>query len=268
MFRKLALAVAMLLFLAPNLNTALAAGDIASSLLSGLLDLVFRESSSGILVLGPEAPSEFTHDGITYQSEFCENAELRGEDVLSDVFLTDENHSSWHVVDNEHFSIIFCKDGMLNYRPYGTLYCAETDWEAAHAYYTDPANWEYYCCFNDGTGIDPNPDYCLLPDVDAQKFLELQAFSQENAYDPFSPEHNDDLLRMPLPDPAQHPVVYFSRISRDGLLEISSHTFHFVDGKLLLLYQYDYGHGAYEDLLAIEVPDELNAYFAPMIKNP
>lgn len=266
MLKNLRLATVMLLCVSLGLNVSFAAEGGISSLFSGLMDFVFRESGSGILTLGPEMPSKFTYEGITYHSGFCEGASLRSEDILGKAFFEDENYNTYHFLDNSCFPIVFRLDGMLNSRPFGTLYCAEADWEAARAYYADPANWDYYCCFKEGIGIDPDPDYCSFPDVDVEKFLELQAFSHENAYDPFSFESRNDFVRMPLFDAVQYPIVYFSRISRDGFLEVESRTFHFVNGRLLLLYQYDLGHGEYEELLAVEIPAGLNEYFAPFLE--
>ena len=243
----------------------LAEGGI-SSLFSDLMDFVFRESGSGILTLEPDMPSTFTHEGVTYRSGFCEGASLRSEDMLGEAFFEDENYNTYHFLDNSSFSIIFRLEGMLNFRPFGALYCAEEDWEAARAHYADPANWDYYCCYKDGIGIDSEPDYRSIPNVDIDKFLELEAFSHEYAYDPLGSESRNDFVRMPLSDALQHPIVYFSRISRDGFLETESRTFHFVDGRLLLLYQYDLGHGEYEDLLAVEIPTGLNEYFSPILE--
>lgn len=266
MLKNLCLAAVMLLCVSLGLNAAFAAGGGIASLFSGLMDFVFRESGNGILTLGPEMPSTFAYEGITYRSGFCEGASLRSKDMLGEAFFEDEHCSTYHFLDNNSFSIVFRLDGMLDSRPFGTLYCAEADWEAARTRYAHPANWDYYCCFKDGIGIDPEPDYCSLPDVDAEKFLELQAFSHEYTYDPFRLESRNDLVRMPLSDAVQYPIVHFSRISRDGFLETESRTFHFVDGRLLLLYQYDLGHGEHEDLLAVEIPAGLNEYFAPILE--
>lgn len=266
MRKSLKFIAAMLLCFLLGLNAAFAAGGGISSPFSELMDFVFRESGSGILTLGPEMPSTFTHEGVTYRSGFCEDAFLHSQDMLGEAFFEDENYNTYHFLENSNFSIVFRLDGMLNSRPFGELYCAEADWEAARAHYADPASWDYCCCFKKGIGIDPDPDYRSLPDVDINKFLELEAFSHEYAYNPFSFESRNDFVRMPLSDALQHPIVYFSRISKDGFLEAESRTFHFVDGRLLLLYQYDLGYGEYEDLLAVEIPTGLNEYFAPILE--
>ncbi|NLD46731.1 MAG: hypothetical protein GX660_05960, partial [Clostridiaceae bacterium] len=38
------------------------------------------------------------------------------------------------------------------------------------------------------------------------------------------------------------------------------------DGKLLFLFFYDYGHGKYEEMVAVDVPDELGQYFIKLIE--
>jgi len=39
-----------------------------------------------------------------------------------------------------------------------------------------------------------------------------------------------------------------------------------IDGKLLLVFFYDYGHGKYEELVAVDVPDELGQYFIKLLE--
>ena len=103
----------------------------------------FKLQPNGILTFFFEENEDIiTYGGITYRSNFCGNAALRSEEFLGETLFEDENYNSWHFLDNDRFSILFRREGMLNGLPAGTFLCAEDDWEAASAYYEDSANWD------------------------------------------------------------------------------------------------------------------------------
>ena len=230
----------------------------------------FKLQPNGILTFFFEENEDIiTYGGTSYHSNFCGNAALRSDEFLGEALLEDENCNSWHFLENNRFSIMFRREGTLNGLPSGTFFCAEDDLEAARAYYGDSANWDYYISIGYGhpTGADFQPEYRPVPDADIQKFQEVESFSNKNAYNPFSSQNREDLSRMALPDPDQTPAVHFCRISSDGSMEISSRTFHYIDGRLLLLYRYDYGNEEYPELIYTETPAELNDYFVKLLEN-
>ena len=240
------------------------------SMLCGAAQAGFREMPGGILsFFFGKNENSIIYDGATYRAGFCGNASLRSDEFLGEALFEDENCDSWHFLKSDHFSILFRREGTLNGRPAGTFFCSEDDWESALAYYNDIANWKYYISIGQGIyfGTDYQPEYRAVPAVHAEKFIEITDFSEMNAYDPFSFETRDGLMRIQLTNPAEIPAIHFCRISRDGSMEISSRTFHYIDGRLLLAYRYDYGQGEDVELIYIETPSDLNDYFVKLLEN-
>ena len=244
---------------------------LALCMLCGAAQAGFKEMPGGILTILPDSGENdsIVYEGTAYRAGFCGNATLCSAEFLGEALFEDENCDSWHFLKNDHFSILFRWEGTLNGRPAGTFFCSEDDWESALAYYNDIANWKYYISFGHGIyfGPDYQPEYRAVPAVHAEKFIRITDFSDEKAYDPFSLVPRSDLLHIPLPNPDEIPAVHFCRISKDGSMEISSRTFHYTDGRLLLLYRYDYGQGEDVELICTETPADLNDYFVKLLEN-
>ena len=94
------------------------------------------------------------------------------------------------------------------------------------------------------------------------------AFAEENTYDPFGKDMGDILPRIPKPAQDEAPELVFFRVSRDKCtVSYCGYTFHIIDGRLLLVYYYDFGHGEYEEIVYAEVPADLGGYFVNLLKN-
>ena len=173
----------------------------------------------------------------------------------------------YYRVDNGRFPMLFSLDSVSFGVLQGTLCCAEDHLEEARAYYADGANYDYYCRIGTWTE-EQNPESRPIPDMDAAKFEQLMAFAEENAYDPFGKDMGDTLPRIPMPAQDEAPELVFYRESRDNCtVSHCGYTFHIIDGRLLLVYYYDFGHGEYEEIVYAEVPADLGGYFVNLLKN-
>ena len=56
-------------------------------------------------------------------------------------------------------------------------------------------------------------------------------------------------------------MLAFYKKRKDGMFtSLQGHEFCIVDGKLLLVFYYDYGNGEYEKMAAVKVPGEISEY--------
>lgn len=189
----------------------------------------------------------------------------------SDLWLSDITYTSefiegelyeYRYVDNTMFDWVQCYIGS---RDTGVLYCNEIQWEEAKEFYSDSNNFVYYCMI--GTqSTDRDPLISTLEDIDPTMFDKLMEFAKESEYNPFGSNEDVDTIRRPIPDRDESPKLIFYCESKDGYFNsYKGYKFHNVNGELLLVFYYDYGHGEYENLVAVEVPKELSDYFIEII---
>lgn len=201
-------------------------------------------------------PETITIDGITYRSGFYGDLWPENLTYIGDSYKKGNNE--FYHVDCEQFDWVHSDVGST---ANGVLYCAESQWEQASEYYKDSNNFTYYCSI--GTeNIAYDPVIITIPNIDPTKFDELLLFAKKNSYNPFGANSDVKTCRLPIPDREKSPQFIFYSESKDGFFtSFKGDKFFIVDGKLLLLYYYDYGHGKYEEMVAVEVPDELGEYF-------
>lgn len=150
----------------------------------------------------------------------------------------------------------------------GTIYCEEGDYENAVAFYNDPQNYSYYCVL----GVDSNTTKTKtieISEIDTNKFDALLKFADESNYNPFDKEHNAKIEKvdLPMPDDTQETRLVFYKESVDSLFTSSQGTdYYIINNHLYSVYQYDFGHGEYEKLIAVKVPDEISIYFVEFMK--
>lgn len=205
-------------------------------------------------------PETVEIDGKTYRNGFYgdlwpENLTYKGDSYK------DGNNEFYHVVC-EQFDWVHSSIGSTTN---GVLYCAEGEWEKACEYYSNSDNFTYYCRI--GAQYESSgPVLVTIPNIDSTKFDELLAFADKNSYNPFGSNKDVKTRRLPIPDENESPELVFYKESKDGFFtSFQGNEFLVIDGKLLLLFYYDYGHGEYEELVAVEVPDELGKYFIKLI---
>ena len=151
----------------------------------------------------------------------------------------------------------------------GTIYCAEKDYESALAFYNDPKNYTYYCIL----GVDSDTQRTKtieFTDIDTDKFNALLDFADKSNYDPFDKKHNAEIekVEFPMPDDTKDTRLVFYKKSIDKLFVSSTGTeYYIINDHLYAVYQYDFGHGLYEKLIAVKVPDDISAYFVEYMKS-
>lgn len=172
----------------------------------------------------------------------------------------------YYRMDNGRFPMLFRLDSVSFGTLEGRLYCAEDRLEEARAYYADGANYDYYCRIG-AWSEEETPEYRYIPDMDAAKFEQLMAFAGENAYDPLGSDKGDTLARIPKPEEDAPELVFYRESSDRCIVSHCGYSFHIIDGRLLLVYYYDFGHGEYEDIVFVEAPADLNDYFVKLLEN-
>lgn len=194
-----------------------------------------------------------------YGKLFPNEFDLSGESVeINNITLNGIKHDSFELY---HAGI----------GPYteGTIYCAEKDYENALAFYSDSSNYSYHCIL--GIDSDTQSAYTVeISDVDTDKFNALLQFADQSDYDPFDNDHNASIekVELPMPDDTRDTRLIFYKQSKDKLFVSSMGKDHYIiDGHLYAVYQYDHGHGEYEKLIAVKVPDEISDYFVEYMKS-
>ncbi len=211
-------------------------------------------------LINQREPETVTMDGTTYRSGFYgdlwpENLTYKGDPYK-------EGRNKFYHVDCEQFDWVHSKIGRTTN---GVLFCAENQWEQACEFYKNSDNFTYYCEIG-SEYIDRDPVLVTIPDIDTTMFDELMSFANKNSYDPFGSSDDVTTRRLPFPDRDESPELNFYKKSKDGFFtSFQGNTFLVVDGKLLLVYYYDYGHGKYEELVAVDVPEELGTYFIELV---
>ncbi|MBQ8296599.1 MAG: hypothetical protein IJX77_02310 [Ruminococcus sp.] len=168
-------------------------------------------------------------------------------------------------LEHDRFDLIRSDSGMYTS---GTIYCSEEQFSEAELYYSDPENFSYYCTI--GAESTDNTPYTLnIDDIDTDMFNALIEFADNSSYDPFDSKHNDkiDKAELPIPDNYITHRLNFYKESNDSLFTSSKgHEFHIIDDELYLVFYYDYGHGEYEKLVGVKVPEEISGYIVEYIK--
>lgn len=223
-----------------------------------LLILLFSYSVLFACKTNSIEPKTATIEGVTYRSGFY------GDLYPINFIYTDDTYrdgvNKFRRVNCEKFDLIkFANDGIT----YDLLYCAESQWEQAYAYYANGDNFVYYCMVG-AHNVYIEPVIITILNIDHEKFDALMVFANENSYNPFG--SNKNIRRLPIPDTDESPRLVFYRESADGFFtSYRGNMFHVINDKLLLVLYYDYGHGEYEELVAVDVPDKLGQYFMELL---
>lgn len=206
-------------------------------------------------------PHTVAIDGTTYRNGFYgdlwpDNITLKGEPIKVGV-------NDFQRVNCERFDWVHSAIGT---KTSGILYCKESQWEEAQEYYADCDNFVYYCSIG-AKYVDLDPVIITIPNIDSKKFDELMVYANKNSYNPFGSNKDVKIRRIPIPDRDKSPELVFYKESKDGFFtSFKGNIFHELDGKLLLLFYYDFGHGKKEEMVAVDVPDELGQYFVKLIE--
>lgn len=216
--------------------------------------MVVLMSSCSLLPRSP-IPETVSIGGVTYRNGFYGYLWPQNLHRTGDSYSV--NGIEYYHIQNKEFNWVHSLVG-----PYtcGVLYCAENEWDDAQLYYGNPDNYNFYCKVETANS---DPYTINIDSFDSQKFDELVDFQNENEYIPFNNTHNEKIftIRLPMPDWNLSPQLVFYKESLDGyFISFMGSKCHIIDGQLYLVYQYDYGHGEYEELICVQAPKQLSKY--------
>ncbi len=221
-------------------------------------------SLAGCVGMSPDGPEKLTLGENRYKTGFYgtmfpNKYELSDEKLEVDGIVLNR-------INHEFFELYHADIGSYTE---GTIYCSEKDYENALSFYNDPKNYSYHCIL----GVDSDTQSIKtieLTDVDTSKFNSLLNFADKSNYDPFDKKHNAkiDKVELPMRDDTKDTRLVFYKQSKDDLFVSSAGTdYYIIGGHLYAVYQYDFGHGEYEKLIAVKVPDEISTYFVEYMKS-
>ncbi len=228
------------------------------------LILIIVLTLTGCVGLVPDGPETLEADGKIFKTGFYGTL-FPNNYVLADESLNINNITLNKVV-HDNFELYHADIGCYTE---GTIYCAEKDYENALTFYNDPKNYSYYCIL----GVDSdtqNAKTIEFPDIDTDKFNALLDFADKSNYDPFDKKHNSKIekVELPMPDDTKNTRLVFYKGSKDDLFVSSTGTdYYIINNHLYMVYQYDFGHGEYEKLIAVKVPDDISTYFVEYMKS-
>lgn len=225
--------------------------------------LMFLTSCQLIRALAPHEPETVTVEGVSYRHDFY--SDLYPQNIAREAdgpcyeidgykfYPVSGSPYAWLICTNGDSTAERAEDGTLHN---GSLYCAESQWEEAQAYYADMAHFAYFCRVG-GNFVDTEPEIIPLPGLASTQFDRLMAFAEANCYEPFAPARNEEIetQRASYPGRDGAPRLIFYRESGDGFFT-STRRFHFyfLDGALLLVYRYDRSNDA---MNVVPVPEDV-----------
>ncbi len=219
---------------------------------------------TGCVGLAPKGPETLEADGKVFKTGFYGTL-FPNDYVLADKSLS-INNIKLDKISNDSFDLYHADVGSY---AEGTIYCAEKDYENALAFYNDPKNYSYYCIL----GVDSytqNSKTIEISNIDANEFNALLDFADKSNYDPFDKKHNSKIekVEFPMPDDTTDTRLVFYKESKDNLFVSSTGTdYYIINNHLYSVYQYDFGHGEYEKLIAVKVPEKISDYFVEYMKS-
>lgn len=225
--------------------------------------LVLVITLTGCVGLAPSGPETLDIDGTIFKTGFY--GTLFPNDFELDGDSLNANNITLNKIVHDSFDLYHADVGSYTE---GTIYCAEKDYENALAFYDNPKNYSYYCIL----GVDSdtqNTKTIEISDIDTDKFNALLEFADKSNYDPFDENHNNKIekVELPMPDDTKDTRLVFYKESTDDLLISSRGTeYYILNNHLYSVYQYDFGHGEYEKLIAVKVPDDISTYFVEFMK--
>ncbi len=225
--------------------------------------LVFILLLSGCFRLSTNEPQTLSANGKSYKTGFYgtlfpKEYELQNQRIkINNINLTKIKHNKFELYHAD-----------IGSYTEGTIYCAEEDYQNAFNFYSDPENYSYHCII----GVDTDTteaESIEIPKVDTNKFDALLEFANKSGYDPFDDEHNAKIekIELPMPDDTKDIRLVFYKESLDSLfVSTTGSEYYIINNSLYLAYQYDFGHGEYEKLIAVKVPDDISSYFVDFMK--
>lgn len=208
-------------------------------------------------------PDTVTIEGTLYKRAF-----------VSELFPVDDcvSTDSVSIAGNSYFEYPNAQyDCYISYdrNAQPNVYFPSEQYHEAVSYYTDPNHFTFYCLI--GNIHDTNQqEVSVIQNIDAPMFARLLEFSSKNEYNPLTLFNKEDgLVKVPIANPDNWTAdeIHFYKESNDGAFSTSKgYTFIMHDGKLSLLYQYDWGDDNAPEMLLRSVPTEISDYFCTLLK--
>lgn len=212
-----------------------------------------------------DVPETVSAEGKTYRTGFY-------SDELWPVNLeyTDKeyeiNNDTLYLVDINGFECLHAPE--TGGRTNGTLYCLDSQWEEAKAYYADPANFTYYCEVTpDWIAGTERAEIYPIDDMNPEMFEALMSQIDGTRNDPF-----DALERMVGENRESDAIdisnrkiykLFFYRQSNDNhFVTFQGDHFSLIDGKLYFI---RYRDGKDDTLHVIEITGEPADYFMNLL---
>ncbi len=225
--------------------------------------LVLILTLKGCVGLAPNGPETLKIDERTFKTGFY--GTLFPNDFKLDGDSLNIDNITLNKIAHDRFDLYHADIGSYTE---GTIYCDEKDYENALIFYNDPKNYSYYCIL----GVDSytqSTKTVEISDIDTDKFNDLLEFADESNYDPFNKKQNAKIekVELPMPDDTKDTRLIFYKESNDKLFNSSKGTdYYILNNHMYAVYQYDFGHGEYEKLIAVKVPDDISTYFVEYMK--
>lgn len=214
--------------------------------------------------LAPEEPELLQIDGKSYKTGFY--GTLYPHEYPLTEYTLQSDELTLVRIDHDIFELYHADVG--SYLS-GTIYCEESQYEQALAYYTDPANYTFFCDLGVNMADGTRAQTVELSNVDTAIFDALLNFADKSYYDPFDSRHNSkvETVELPMPDNTVDTRMVFYKKSNDSLFcSTKGNDYYIIDNSLYMVYQYDHGHGEYEKLIAVKVPEDISTYFVAFME--
>ena len=227
--------------------------------------LAFCLTSCGFSNFIKQLPDTITIHGREYKRAFID--ELYPVD---DVVDFDEGVEVGNVLYYKYSRATF--DCYISYDSKGraNIYFASEQFDEALSFYNDAENFTFVCVV--GNIHDESKQQVFkLQNMDPSMFNKLHEFSVKNGYSPFSSTKDEsEIKRVPIGDinSWKSEEIHFYKESKNGEFCTSrGYTYRLHDGKLFLLYYYDWADKEAPVMLLEEVPSEINDYFCSFLKS-
>lgn len=242
-------------------STIIDRGIIVRKFFVVLLSILLLLSGCG---LAPEGPESVQIDDKTYKTGFY------GTLYPYEYSLTEHTLQSDDLtlvrISHDTFELYHADVGSY---VEGTIYCEENQYEQALAYYANPENYTFFCTLGVNMTDGTRAQTVELSNVDTVMFDELLSFADRSYYAPFDSKHNSgvETVELPMPDNTVDTRLMFFKESNDALFcSNKGNDYYIIDNSLYMVYQYDYGHGEYEKLIAVKVPEDISTYFVSFME--
>ena len=203
-----------------------------------------------------EEPEIINRNGKTYKSGFYGDLYFESERIAGGTPTFEYRNFTFYDLD------IPGHDWIASRSINSKIYTVDSSFDRERNYYAADENFDFYCELSDRNGTTRR---VKIQSPDIQKFTSLWTFAADHDYDPYNAGAQNGQEGHPMPeDSSIHLEARFYKLSKDGLFtSYKGNVFVMQDGKLQLLYYYDYANGnsSQSRMYTVELPEDLESYF-------